>query len=95
MQFEARGYFRYVHVMMVIVAVILPLENLATILLSGGVTIARFPPVICFARNSDMTYYSFVMVISIVMATGVSMIAIIFWILFTTVGSQQRKLAVR
>ena len=94
-QFESRGHFRYVHVMMVIVAVLLPLESLGAILGSGGVIIPRFPPILCFAKETDVSFFSFVLIVSIVMAMGVSMIAIILWVLIAKLGRLQKNLKVR
>ena len=76
--YETRGYFRYIHIAMVVAAVVVPLESVGVILGTGGLTIPRFPPVACFARDTDATYFAFVLPVSIMNATGVSMIVIIF-----------------
>ena len=87
--FETRGYFQYIHLAMVIAAIVLPWESLATILGKGGLTIPQFPPIVCLARDTDVTFYSFILPISIINATGVSLIAIILWTLIKAVSDGQ------
>ena len=82
-RFQTRGYFRYIHIAMVIAAIVLPLESVGVILGTGGLTIPRFPPVACFARETDASYFAFVLPISIVGAIGVPLIVIILWTLIT------------
>ena len=77
---------------MVIVAVLLPLESLCTILGTGGLAIPRFTPVFCFARVANVSYYSFILIISIVAAMGVSMIATIVWVLIAKMGRLRKNL---
>ena len=76
---------------MVIAAVVLPVGSLGGILGSGGVTIPRSPTVICFARDSDAVYYSFILVISIIIGTGVSLIAIILRVIAIEFGCLKKK----
>ena len=83
--FETRRYFQYIHCVMIIAAIVLPWGSLGTILGTGGLTIPRFPPIVCFAKEPDATFYSFILLISIINATGVSLIAIILWVLITKV----------
>ena len=85
--YETRGYFRYVHIVMVIAAIVLPLESVGVLLGTGGLTIPRFPPVACFARETDASYFAFVLPISIFSAIGVPLIIIILWTLITKVGN--------
>ena len=89
--YESKGYFRYIHAIMIFTVVILPLECLGAILGSGGLTIPRFPPVTCFAKETDATFYAFILPTSVVMATGISLIAIILWVLVTRVGTIRRQ----
>ena len=46
-----------------------------------GYAILRFPTILCFVRNVNVTFYAYVLPLSIILATGVSLIVIIFWIL--------------
>ena len=81
MHFETRGYFRYIHIAMIIAAIVLPLESVGAILGTGGLTIPRFPPASCFAVETDATFYSYVLPVSIIQSIGVSLITIILWVL--------------
>ena len=89
--YETRGYFPYIHIGMVIAAIVLPLESVGvTVLLgTGGLTIPRFPPVLCFARETDATFFSLILPVSIINAIGVSLITIILWVVITKVGSMK------
>ena len=79
---------------MVIVAVLLPLGSLGAILGSGGLAIPRFPPIFCFAKETDVSYFSFILILSIVAAMGISMIATIVWVLIAKLGMLRKKLKV-
>ena len=76
---------------MVIVAVLLPLESLGAILGSGGLAIPRFPPILCFAKVADVSCFSFIMILSIVAAMGISMIATIVWVLVAKLGRLRKN----
>ena len=89
--YETRGYFRYIHIVMVIAAIVLPLESVGVLLGTGGLTIPRFPPVACFARETDASYFAFVLPISIVNAIGVSLVIIILWVVITKVGNMKTQ----
>ena len=89
--YETRGYFRYIHIGMVVAAIVLPLESVSVFLGTGGLTIPRFPPVACFAREPDASYFAFVLPISIISATGVSLLIIILWTLITKVGNMKTQ----
>ena len=93
-RFETRGYNRYIHIAMVIAAIVLPLESVGVILGTGGLTIPRFPPVSCFARETDASYFAFILPLSIASAIGVLLIVIILWTLITKVGKVQTQVEV-
>ena len=84
--YENRGYFPYIHIMMLIAAIVLPLESVGVILGTGGLTISGFPPRTCFAREPDASYFAFVLPLSVMGAAGVSLIIIILWVVITRVG---------
>ena len=89
--FETRGYFRYIHIVMVVAAIVLPLERVGVILGTGGMTISRFPTILCFARDNNATFFSSVLPLSIIGALGVSLIFIILWTLITKVGNLKTR----
>ena len=81
--FERRGYFRYIHIIMVVIAITLPWASLGTFFGTGGMTIAQFPPFLCAAKNSDANFYALILPECIINATGISLITIILSIIIT------------
>ena len=68
---------QYVHFVMLVLVIVLPCIPLAAVLATGGSILASFPPFQCFARNSDVTYYTFILPASIMMGTGIALIILI------------------
>ena len=63
------------------VAMVLPWTTVGIALGTDGYVISRFPTILCFARNVNVTFYAFVLPLSIILATGMTLIVIIFWVL--------------
>ena len=80
--FENKGYTRFVHFGMIALTFIVPNISVAVVFGTGGCRTARIPAIICLARESDATFYAFVLPLSIVTAAGISLIVFIFWILY-------------
>ena len=80
-RFENKGYFKFVHLGMVAAVLVLPWITLGIILGTQGYVISRFPTILCFPRNVNVTFYAFILPLSIILATGMSLIVIIFWVL--------------
>ena len=76
---------------MVIAAIVLPLESVGVLFGTGGLTIPRFPPVACFARDANASYFAFVLPVSIINAIGASLLILILWTLITKVGITKTK----
>ena len=74
---KQRGHFKYVHIGMVLIALLLPLVPIGIALGNEGFTIALFPPLICFVKEQDVLFYAILLPYSIVMAGGISLIAVI------------------
>ena len=79
--FKNKRHFRYVHLIMLGVAIILPCIPLVAVLTTGGCRLASFPPFQCFARNNNVIYYTFILPASIMMATGITLIILILRVL--------------
>ena len=49
--------------------------------LSGGMGFGqiRFPAILCTPTNSDVVFYSFVLPVDVIFATGCSLLTIVFW----------------
>lgn len=92
--FEAKNYTKYVHLMMLALAITLPFICVIVVFATGGCRLSRFPNIICLARKPDVTFYAFVLPLSFLTAAGMSMIATIFWILYhitRDMATMQRK----
>ena len=87
--FENKRYFRYVHLIMLGVALVLPCMALPAVLGTGGCRLASFPPFQCFARNSDVVYYAFILPASILMAAGITLIILILHVLIRVTTPQR------
>ena len=84
--FETTHRIKYVHITMVIVGLLLPaLPVIVTFAAatrdSRGFGLIRFPPILCSGLESDATFYSFVLPINILLAIGIPLLIIIFWII--------------
>ncbi len=73
-----RGYTKYVHFLMVVVAVLLPTISCGIPFATGDYTMTRFPPYQCLARHPDTTYYTVILPTAITLAVGISLIVIVF-----------------
>ena len=66
-----------IHVAMVLLALLLPTIPVIASFSTGGFVINGNPPTLCVSRSSDAAYYSLVLPISIIMATGVSLLVMV------------------
>ena len=82
-KFRAEKKLKYVHVTTVLVALFLPLVP-ALLHLIRGYSLGNTPTVVCLGRSIAVTFYSFVLPLSIVSAivTVTSLLVILFWIIF-------------
>ena len=79
-QFKENGYIKYIHIATVATAVLVPLvSGLAP--LKDGYVPARFPPILCAARNEDYSFYAVELPISILLPITTSLLFLIFWII--------------
>jgi hypothetical protein len=78
--FKLLGRARYAHIISVLVAVLLPLPA-ALIHLKGGYVITANPSLTCAGRNTDYTYYTFVLPLSVMLTITTCLIVLIFWTL--------------
>ena len=69
----------YIHIGCVIIAIVLPLFSAFAVLLKGGFTIPRFPPVACVGRDVDVNFYTVVGPTTLLFALGTTVLLLIFW----------------
>ena len=80
-QLDASGKIKYIHITMVLLGLVLPCVPVAVAFGTGGFSLRDivFPPIICFGRDRGATVYSHSIVDSIIIATGVSLLILVFY----------------
>ena len=63
---------KIIHVLVVLLAVVLPTIPIIVSFRTGGFVISNHPPLVCVSRSSDAGYYTLALPISIIGATGTS-----------------------
>ena len=82
--FETAHRTKYVHITMVAVGLVLPALPVIVTFTTGdpsGFGLTRFPPILCSAMQRNSTFYSLVLPINVIMAIGIPLLIIIFWII--------------
>ena len=93
--FQQTHRMKYIHIACVLTGLLAPLVPVvATIAqfshgkstseaVRGGLGfgIVRFPPILCAGRDSDTTFYSLILPLSIMLMVGITFVVFIFWII--------------
>ena len=66
-----------IHVLVVLLAVVLPTIPIIVSFRTGGFVISNHPPLVCVSRSSDAAYYTLALPISIIIATGTSLLFLV------------------
>ena len=79
-KFDAEGKNKYIYSTMVLLGLILPCVPVAVTFGIGGFVVrdVQFPPIICLARDRGTTVYSLGIAESVLIATGISLLIIVF-----------------
>ena len=80
-KFKAEGKLKYIHIATVLIALLLPLVP-ALLHLERGYVVANSPTVVCYGRSIDVTFFSFILPLSSILAVTTSILIIMFWIIF-------------
>ena len=89
--FQQKAHFKYLHIGMVAVAIVLPFIAVAVVIGTGGSAAPFFPPFICVAKNIDVLFYTFVPPGCLLLGIGVSLIITIFSILIRRTKTPRQK----
>ena len=81
-KFDVTGKTKYLHLTVVVLGLTLPWIPVIVAFATGGFAIGRFPPVTCFGKNRDGSFYGLVVPLAIADATGLTLLLLIFWIIF-------------
>ena len=79
-KFKAEGKLKYVHIATLLIALLLPLVP-ALLHLKEGYVVANSPTVICHGRSIDVTFFSFILPMSTILAVATSILTVMFWII--------------
>ena len=71
--FETAHGFKYLHITVVILGVLLPLIPSIIMMATGGFAIRSFPPVVGLARDLPVTFYSVILPIILIVKIGISL----------------------
>ena len=72
-------HIKYIHVGIVVLAILVPFVPVAVSLATGGFIIKSFPPLLCVPRRVEVTFYTLALPISILMAVGIVMLLAVLW----------------
>ena len=79
------GYFKYIHTLMVAVAIFLPIIPVIICLKVDGYVLYFLIRPDCAARNSQAAFYSHLLPLMAAVAIGLYLLILIFWRLFSKV----------
>ena len=80
--FKVTAKMKYLHITVVLLALILPIIPVAVVLGTGGFSFARFPPIICTARNADVAFYALIIPIDVMLTLGITLLILLFWTIY-------------
>lgn len=80
-QLKDSGRIRYAHIISVVLAVVLPLPG-PLIQLKDGYAPGGPPSFLCFARNQDIYFYTFILPVSVIIGITSCLLVLILWIIF-------------
>ena len=81
-RFKVAGKAKYLHTTVLVLGLLLPIIPVAAALGTGRFTLARLPPNRCDARNSNATFYASSVPIGCMIATGITLLVLLFWTIF-------------
>eukprot|EP00731_Ephydatia_muelleri_P026481 Em0018g581a len=77
--FHAKAFsnVKFVHIMVVVAALLLPVAPVISAFVTGGFTIGSFPPLLCVTKNGNAIYFTLILPISLIVAIGTTLLIII------------------
>lgn len=80
-RFKKSGRITYAHIISVIFGVTVPLPS-ALLPMIDGYVITATPTAVCAGRNLDVTYYTFILPMSVSLGTTSCLLVLIVWTIF-------------
>ena len=79
LKFTIQRRMKMIHAIVVCLMIVVPMIPVAVAFGTGGFTNARFPPLLCSSKNADAAFYGLFFPMSILLASGVSLMIGVFW----------------
>ena len=76
MTFNLLHRMKYVHALAVCLAIVVPTIAVAAVFGTDG--FIPFPPFLCFPKNENAAFYSFILPVSIITPSGISLLLVMF-----------------
>ena len=79
LQSRSTKYNIHLHVASVFLAVLLALVPVIASAAKGGFVLIRFPPILCVGRDADVSFYTLVLPINLILGVGTSLLIYLLW----------------
>ena len=89
--FQQKAHFKYLHIGIVAVAILLPSVAVAAVIGTGGSAAPFSPPILCVAKSIDVMFYTIIPPGSLLYGIGITLIVQIFLILIRRTKTPQHK----
>ncbi len=71
-RYEDKG--KYIHIIAIIIGIIIPVIPPSVAFFYEGYTVVRFPVLLCYSVDSNITYYGVLLPLSLFITIGISML---------------------
>ena len=88
--FKIKGHLKYVHLTMLLLALILPWGTITVAFAEG--TYGRFPPITCYPGSNSLILYGITWPVTIMLTIDLSLIATVLWVIIQLVQKKRREL---
>ena len=76
---ESAHRIKYVHITMVLLALVLPFIPVIAAFATTGFVLSQFPSILCLGSNTNASFYSLVLPIQLLLQVGIALLIAIFW----------------
>ena len=76
---ESAHRTKYIHITMVLLALVLPLVPVIAAFATTGFVLSRFPAILCLGSNANAAFYSLVLPLILLLKFGITLLIVVFW----------------
>ena len=87
--FKIKGYLKYVHLTMLLLALVLPWGAVSVVLTEG--TYGRFPPITCHPHREEIILYGITWPVCIMLASSLSLTAIVLFVIIRILQKKRKE----